>query len=265
MGRSAVEIIVPSSLTTFNHLVRLYPMERVKASNTVLVQWLVVGLLSLGLQGCSLQKRTTLPGWHWEHEKIAIHHGLISKAETFPEDRGQMVDLRLRGTSFQSEVDPSRTLQVSEQSFLPERGVETMTMLVASELDDAKKPSILMLSSADLENNSESETIEDEPNNWLVVAFMFLGFGLAILPSPMAGILIGLAPFIFSLGQLVRLSRLEEAKKKKSQGKKFGSILLMLASVFVTIGLTSFLAFLGLVDAVEGIGWSFPWSYTGPG
>ena len=140
-----------------------------------------------------------------------------------------------------------------------------MTMLVASELDDAKKPSILMLSSVDLENNAESETIEDEPNNWLVVAFMILGFGLAILPSPMAGILFGLAPFIFSLGQLVRLSRLEEAKKKKSQGKKFGYILLMLASVFVTIGLTSFLAFLGLVDAVEGIGWSFPWSYTGPG
>ena len=240
-------------------------MKGVKASNTVLVQWLVVGLLSLGLQGCSLQKRTTLPGWHWEHEKIAMHHGPISKAESFPEDRGQMVGLRLRGTSFQSEVDRSRTLQVSEQSFLPERDVETMTMLVASEIDDAKKPSTLMLSLAGLENSEESETIEDEPNNWLVVAFMFLGFGLAILPSPMAGILIGLAPFIFSLGQLVSLSRLEEAKKKKSQGKKFGYILLMLASVFVTIGLTSFLAFLGLVDAVEGIGWSFPWSHTGPG
>ena len=240
-------------------------MERVKANHNVLVQWFVVGLLLLSLQGCSLQKRTTLPGWHWEHEKIAVHHGPISKAESFPEDRGQVVGLRLRGTSFQSEVDPSRTLQVSEQSFLPERDVETMTMLVASELDEAKKPSTLMLSSADLENNAESETIEDEPNNWLVVAFIILGFGLGILPSPMAGILIGLAPFIFSLGQLVRLSREEEAKKKKSQGKKFGYFLLMLASVFVTIGLTSFLAFLGLVDAVEGTGWSFTWSYTGPG
>ena len=240
-------------------------MKRVKASNNVFVQWLVVGLLSLSLLGCSLQKRTTLPGWHWEHEKTAIHQGPISNAETFPKDRGHLGSLRLRGSCFQSEVDLSRTLKVSEQTSVPERDVEALTMLVASELDRAKKPSTLMLSSTDLDKNAESETTEDEPNEWLVAALIILAFGLVMLPSPVAGIFIGLAPFIFSLGQLKKLSRMEEPKKKKSQGKKFGYILLMLASVLVSIGLTSFLAFLAVVDAVEGVGWSFSWNYTGPG
>ena len=86
-----------------------------------------------------------------------------------------------------------------------------------------------------------------------------------MLPSPIAGVFIGLAPFIFSLGQLVRLSREEEAKKKKSRGKKFGYILLMLASVFITIGLTSFLSLAETFNSVAGAGWSFNWSYTGPG
>ena len=162
-----------------------------------------------------------------------------------------MVDLRLRGACFQSEVDPSRTLQVSEQTSLPERDVEAMTTLVASELDETKKPSTLMLSSTDFDENAESETTEGEPSEWLVAALIALAFGLVMLPSPVAGILIGLAPFIFSLGQLKKLSRMEEPKKKKSQGKKFGYILLMLASVLVSIGLTSFLAFLAVVDAVE--------------
>ena len=175
-------------------------MKRVKTSNNVLVQWLVVGLLSLGLIGCSLQKRTTLPGWHWEHEKTAIHQGPISKAETFPKDRRHLVDLRLRESYFQSEVDPYRRLQVSERTFLPERDVEVMTMFVASELDVAKKPSTLMLSPANLDKNAESETTEGEPNAWLVAALITLTFGLVMLPSPIAGIFIGLAPFIFSLG-----------------------------------------------------------------
>ena len=240
-------------------------MKRVNASNNVFAQGLVVSLLSLGLLGCSLQKRTTLPGWHWEHEKTAIHQGPISKAKTFPTDRGHLVDLRLRGACFQSEVDPSRTLQVSEQTSLPERDVDAMTMLVASVLDEAKKPSTLVLSSADFKKNAESETTEGEPSEWLVAALITLAFGLVMLPSPVAGIFIGLAPFLFSLGQLNKLSRMEEPKKKKSQGKKFGYILLMLASVLVSIGLASFLAFLAVVDAVEGVGWSFSWNYTGPG
>jgi len=240
-------------------------MQRVKASNKFTVQWLVVGLLSLGLQGCSLQKRTTLPGWHWQHDKTAIRQGSISNAETFPKDRGHLVDLRLRGACFQSEVDLCRTLQVSEQTSLPKRDVEAMTMLVASEIDEAKKPSTLRLSSADLYKNAESETTEDEPNEWLVAAVITLALGLMMLPSPIAGIFIGLAPFIFSLGQLVRLSRMERPKRKRVRVKKFGYILLMLASVLLTIGLTSFLAFSAVMDAAEGSGWSFSWYYTGPG
>lgn len=68
-------------------------MEREQASYTVTVQWLVVGLFCLGLSSCSLQKRTTLPGWHWEHEKTAIHQGPISNAEAFLKDRGRLVNL----------------------------------------------------------------------------------------------------------------------------------------------------------------------------
>ena len=140
-----------------------------------------------------------------------------------------------------------------------------MTTLVASEVDEVNLPSTLMLSSVDLDQNAESETTEDEPDEWLVAALIALGFGLMVLPSPIAGVLIGLAPFIFSLGQLVRLSRMEVDQKKKRKGKTSGYILLMLVSVLATIGLTSFLAFSAAVDAVQGSGWSFSWNYTGPG
>lgn len=240
-------------------------MERVQASYTVTVQWLVVGLLCLGLSSCSLQKRTTLPGWHWEHEKTAIHQGPISNAETFLKDRDRLVNLPPLGSCLQPEVDLSRTLQVSAQTSCPKRDVEAMITLVASEVDEVNLPSTLMLSSVDLDQNAESETTEDEPDEWLVAALIALGFGLMVLPSPIAGVLIGLAPFIFSLGQLVRLSRMEVDQKKKRKGKTSGYILLMLVSVLATIGLTSFLAFSAAVDAVQGSGWSFSWNYTGPG
>ena len=138
-------------------------------------------------------------------------------------------------------------------------------MLAASEVEDANQHSTLMLSSADTDKNAESETTDKEPNNWLMAALVMLAMGMMMLPSPVAGVFIGLAPFIFSLGQLVRHSRMEEAQKKKNQGKKVGYILLMLVSVFVTIGLTSFLAFSAAVDAAAGSGWSFSWNYSGPG
>ena len=239
-------------------------MERLNARNHVEVHWFVVGLLLLGLSGCSLQKRTTLPGWHWEHEKTSIQQGPISNAQTFLKDRGHLVNLSPRASHPQSKVDLSRTLRVSAQTSSPQLDVQAMTMLVASEIDEANQTSTLMRSSADPENG-QSGTIEKEPNEWLVAALIALGFGLTMLPSPIAGVFIGLAPFIFSLGQLVRLSRLKEADKKKSQGKRFVYILLMLASVIGTIGLTSFLAFSALADAAQGSGWSFSWNYTGPG
>ena len=135
----------------------------------------------------------------------------------------------------------------------------------ASELDEVSHPSALMRDSVPLNEEAQNGTTEKEPNEWLVAALIILGFGLVMLPSPIAGIFIGLAPLTFSLGQLVRLSREEEAKKKKSRGKKFGYILLMLASVFITIGLTSFLLFSATLDSIFGAGWSFSWSYTGPG
>ena len=122
-----------------------------------------------------------------------------------------------------------------------------------------------MCASAPLDEEVQKGTTEEAPNEWLVAPLITLGFGLMMLPSPIAGVFIGLAPLIFSLGQLVRLSREEEAKKKKSRGKKIGYILLMLASVCITIGLTSFLNFSAAVNSVAGAGWSFTWSYTGPG
>lgn len=240
-------------------------MKQMETSNIGLVQWLVVGLLLLGLSGCSLQKRTTLPGWHWEHEKTAFHPGPMSNAETFLKDRGHLANMPPRGTSLQSEVDLSRTLQVSAENASPKPDVEALAMLVASEIDEATPPSTLMLSPADPDEGAQSETTEDEPNEWLVAALITLGFGLMLLPSPFAGVLIGLAPFLFSLGQLVRLSRMEKAKKKRSKGKTIGYIVLMLVSVFAAIGLTSFLLFSEVVGAVQGSGWSFSWNYTGPG
>ena len=45
------------------------------------------------------------------------------------------------------------------------------------------------------------------------------GFWLDGASVSFAGVLIGLAPFLFSLGQLVRLSRMEKAKKQASKGK----------------------------------------------
>lgn len=176
-----------------------------------------------------------------------------------------MVNLPSRGASLQSEVGLSKSLQVSAQAYSPKRDVEAMTQLFASELDEANQPSALMCASAPLDEEAQNGTTEEAPNEWLVAALITLGFGLMMLPSPIAGVFIGLAPFIFSLGQLVRLSREEEAKKKKSRGKKFGYILLMLASVFITIGLTSFLNFVAVANSVAGAGWSFSWSYTGPG
>ena len=240
-------------------------MKRVKASKNVRVQWLLMALLSLGLTGCSLQKRTTLPGWHWEHGKTTFYKGPISSAEICLKDRGPLVNLPSLGASLQSEVDLSKTLQVSAQASSPNRDVEAMTKLFASELDEANQPSTLRYSSAPLDEDAQNGTTEEEPNEWLVAALILLGFGLVMLPSPIAGVFIGLAPFIFSLGQLVRLSREEEVKKKKSRGKKFGYALLMLASVFFTIGLTSFLLFSATLDSIVGTGWSFSWSYTGPG
>ena len=176
-----------------------------------------------------------------------------------------MVNLSPRGAGFQSEVDLSKSLQGFTQAASPKRDVEAMTKLFASQLEEANQPSALMCASAPLDEEAQNGTTEEAPNEWLVAALITLGFGLMMLPSPIAGVFIGLAPFIFSLGQLVRLSREEEAKKKKSRGKKFGYILLMLASVFITIGLTSFLNFAAAVNSVAGAGWSFNWSYTGPG
>ena len=240
-------------------------MKRVKASNKV--QWFVVGLLFLALTSCSLQKRTTMPGWHWEHEKITFHQGPSVNAQTFLKERGRLANLSPRGACFQPEVDLSKSLQGSTQASSPKRDVEAMTKLSVSELEEANQPSALMYASAPLDEETQNGTTEEAPNEWLVAALITLGFGLMMLPSPMAGVFIGLAPFIFSLGQLVRLSREEEAKKKKSRGKKFGYILLMLASVFITIGLTSFLSFAETFNSVAGAasGWSFNWSYTGPG
>ena len=224
-----------------------------------------MGLFSLSLAGCSLQKRITMPGWHWEHGKTTFHQGPISSAEICLKHRGPLVNLPSRGASLQSEVNLSKSLHVSAQASSPKRDVEAMTKLFASELDKTIQPSVLMHSPASLDEDAQNGTTEEEPNEWLVAALIILGFGLVMLPSPIAGIFIGLAPLTFSLGQLVRLSREEEAKKKKSRGKKFGYILLMLASVFITIGLTSFLLFSATLDSIFGAGWSFSWSYTGPG
>lgn len=206
-----------------------------------------------------------MPGWHWEHEKITFHQGPSSNAETFLKERGHLVNLSPRGACFQSEVDLSKSLQGPTQASSPKRDVEAMTKLFTSELEEVNHPSALMCASASLDEEAQNGATEEAPNEWLVAALIALGFGLMMLPSPIAGVFIGLAPFIFSLGQLVRLSREEEAKKKKSRGKKFGYILLMLASVFITIGLTSFLNFAAVANSVAGTGWSFTWSYTGPG
>ena len=238
-------------------------MKRVKASNKV--YWFVVGLLFLALTSCSLQKRTTMPGWHWEHEKITFHQSPSVNAETFLKERGHLANLSPRGACFLSEVDLSKSLQGSTQASSPRRDVEAMTKLSVSELEEANQLSALMYASAPLDEEAQNGTTEEAPNEWLVAALITLGFGLMMLPSPIAGVFIGLAPFIYSLGQLVRLSREEGAKKKKSRGKKFGYILLMLASVFITIGLTSFLNFAAVANSVAGAGWSFNWSYTGPG
>ena len=240
-------------------------MNRIKASDKV--HWFVVGLLFLALTSCSLQKRTTMPGWPWEHEKITFHQGPSANAETFLKERGHLANLSPRGACFQSEADLFKSLKGSTQASSPKSDVEAMTKLFASELEEAIQPSALMCASASLDEEAQNGTAEEAPNEWLVAALITLGFGLMMLPSPMAGVFIGLAPFIFSLGQLVRLSREEEAKKKKSRGKKFGYILLMLASVFITIGLTSFLNFAAVANSVAGAGagWSFNWSYTGPG
>ena len=173
--------------------------------------------------------------------------------------------LHRRGTCFQSNVNRSKSLHVSTQASSPKRDVEAMTKRTVSELDEANQPSALMCASAPLDEEAQNGTAEEAPNEWLVAALITLGFGLMMLPSPIAGVFIGLAPFIFSLGQLVRLSREEEAKKKKSRGKRLGYILLMFASVFITIGLTSFLNFAAVANSVAGSGWSFQWSYTGPG
>ena len=187
----------------------------------------------------------------------------MSNAEAFLEDR--LVKLPPLGSRLKSEIGLYRKLQVSALNSSPKRDVEALAVLGVSEIDEARQPSMLMLSAIDLDQNAESETTEDEPNEWLVAALITLGFGLVMLPSPVAGVLVGLAPFIFSLGQLVKLSRMEDAAKNKGKGKTFGYILLMLVSVLATIGLTSFLAFLAVVDAAEGSGWSFSWNYTGPG
>ena len=189
----------------------------------------------------------------------------MSNAETFLKDRGHLVNLAPRGTRLQSEGDLCWTLQVSGPTSSPRLDVEAMPTLVVSELAEANRPSTLIHSLADPDENAQSGTVEKEPNEWLVAALITLGFGLMMLPSPAAGVFIGLAPFLFSLGQLVRISRMEEADKKRSQGKTFGHILLMLASVFVTIGLTTALAVSAALDAAQWSGWSFPWSYTGPG
>ena len=206
-----------------------------------------------------------MPGWHWEHEKITFHQGPSTNAETFLKERGHLANLSPRGACFLPEVDLSKSLQGSTQASSPKRDVEAMTKLSVSELEEANQPLALMYASAPLDEETQNGTTEEAPNEWLVAALITLGFGLMMLPSPIAGVFIGLAPFIFSLGQLVRLSREEEARKKKNRGKKFGYILLMLASVFITIGLTSFLNFAAVANSVAGAGWSFTWSYTGPG
>ena len=197
---------------------------------------------------------------NWFTPRIEIGNNLDK-----PLDRGHLVNLAPRGTLLQSEVDRFRTLQVSAENASPIPDAEALAVLVASEIDEANPPSTLMLFSADADESVQSGTVEKEPNDWLVAALITLGFGLMMLPSPAAGVFIGLAPFLFSLGQLVRISRMEEADKKKSQGKTFGHIVLMLASVFVTIGLTTALAVSAAVDAAQGIVWPFSWAYTGPG
>ena len=189
----------------------------------------------------------------------------MANAEAFVKDRGHLVNVAPRGTRLQSEGDLCRTLQVSVQPSSPKLDVEAMPTLVVSKLVEANRPSTLMLFSADSEESVQNGAVEEEPNDWLIAALITLGFGLMMLPSPAAGVFIGLAPFLFSLGQLVRISRMEEADKKKSQGKTFGHIVLMLASVFVTIGLTTALAVSAAVDAAQGIVWPFSWAYTGPG
>ena len=195
-----------------------------------------------------------------------VHQGPISNIEKSLKDRHHLGILRRRGACIQSKVDLSPTLQVSDQTSLPKQDVEALTMLAALEIDEVNPHSALVLSSTDSNvHGEESETPDKEPNNWLMAALVLLAMGVVALPVPLAGVFIGLAPFIFSIGQLVRFSRMDEDSKKKSQGKKIGYIFLMLASVFVTIGLTSFLAFSAVMDAAAGSGWSFSWNYSGPG
>ena len=119
-------------------------MKRVKASKNVRVQWLLMGLFSLSLTSCSLQKRTTMPGWHWEHEKTTFHQGPISSAEICLKDRGSLVNLPSRGASLQSEVDLSKSLQGSTQASSPKRDVEAMTKISVSELDETNQPLVVV-------------------------------------------------------------------------------------------------------------------------
>ena len=108
------------------------------------VHGLVVGLLLLGLSGCSIQKRTTLPGWHWEHEKTAIRSGPMPNAEAFVKDRGHLVNLAPRGTCCGRRVTSAGHCMF-QANLLAKLDVEAMPTLVVSELDEANRPSTLML------------------------------------------------------------------------------------------------------------------------
>ena len=94
-----------------------------------------------------------------------------------------------------------------------------MTKLSVSELEEVIQPSALMYASAPLDEESQNGTTEEAPNEWLVAALITLGFGLMMLPSPIAGVFIGLAPFIFSLGQLVGFLERRRPKRKRAEGK----------------------------------------------
>ena len=225
--------------------------------------WLALALFS----GCSVQKRTTRPGWHVES---VVWHAPKGPQTELARNKTAKLDLQLAlpaptkapriFTEKTFVADPK--LVVSEPPLpstsptelaSPTHGVDTLEQHVN---ETTNLPQTDNTHPVAAQQTGDTPAGEDS-SSWIFAGTMSLVAGLGMLPSPFGALLIALGPILLLVGRMVKLSKDKTAKNRA--GRTVGKTLLILVLGFFG-GLAALVMMLseatsGWSNPFEGMGW----------
>jgi hypothetical protein len=225
--------------------------------------WLALALFS----GCSVQKRTTRPGWHVE--SVVWHAPKGPQTELARNNTQELVFQRVLSTPTKApRIFAEKTLvedpkpvvskpslhSTSSIELTPTtRGVDTLEQHVH------ETPNLPQTDNTHpVTAQQDGDTPEEEDSiSWTVAGAMSLVAGLGMLPSPFGALLIALGPILLLVGRMVKLSKDKTAKNRA--GRTVGKTLLILVLGFFG-GLAALVMMLseatsGWSNPFEGMGW----------